>query len=539
MKLIKFFLIFLFSLSYVLGQDIGTTEVKVVEGFNPKIPDAFRLNENAIFFDTINKDRTQKFEIVDVNLKSDYKIKPLSVAKIKDDKISELYATKFGVSFGLPIASEANLLYNSKRSRNLSYGVIANHFANKYYLAKNTRHKLHVYAKKINSSYILLTNFDYERKTALYFDEKISPADEKFFRNRFSYTKFMLSAISKETLEKKLKHHTTFFVSDFNEFSENQIHLSSNLSKTLNNVPYDIEITFDNYLRYNNADNQAENTDLKIFRFSPNCSFKKFDFDFDLAFKSNLTDDLSLGFFPMFKATKELVKDVLLVYGGLSFSETLHTLKSLSDENPYIHSFETNQTLLEDSIFLHELEITYLQELYLGMRNVLDKGHVLEASIAYGIVTNFAHFINYNTDSYNRYRVLYVDENVKQLHLHSTYLAKLNEILDLNLKIDYFNWDIDVYNKPLLNVNLKAPINLRDKIKITPSLTYNGKRRIFDEFISEIPAQFHANLSFHYIYSKQLSAYIRLNNLTNTKEYLWFGYREIGFNGLFGASFSL
>ena len=72
---------------------------------------------------------------------------------------------------------------------------------------------------------------------------------------------------------------------------------------------------------------------------------------FDLAFKSNLTDDLSLGFFPMFKATKELVKDVLLVYGGLSFSETLHTLKSLSDENPYIHSFETNQTLLEDSIF--------------------------------------------------------------------------------------------------------------------------------------------------------------------------------------------
>ena len=125
------------------------------------------------------------------------------------------------------------------------------------------------------------------------------------------------------------------------------------------------------------------------------------------------------------------------------------------------------------------------------------------------------------------------------MHLHSTYLAKLNEILDLNLKIDYFNWDIDVYNKPLLNVNLKAPINLRDKIKITPSLTYNGKRRIIDEFISEIPAQFHANLSFHYIYSKQLSAYIRLNNLTNTKEYLWFGYREIGFNGLFGASFSL
>ena len=74
MKIVKFFLIFLYSLSSVLGQDIGTTEVKVVEGFKPKIPDAFRLNENAIFIDTINKDRTQKFEVVDVNLKSDFKM---------------------------------------------------------------------------------------------------------------------------------------------------------------------------------------------------------------------------------------------------------------------------------------------------------------------------------------------------------------------------------------------------------------------------------------------------------------------------------
>ena len=47
MKLVKFFLIFLYSLSSVLGQDIGTTEIKVVEGFKPKIPDAFRLNENS------------------------------------------------------------------------------------------------------------------------------------------------------------------------------------------------------------------------------------------------------------------------------------------------------------------------------------------------------------------------------------------------------------------------------------------------------------------------------------------------------------
>ena len=35
--------------------------------------------------------------------------------------------------------------------------------------------------------------------------------------------------------------------------------------------------------------------------------------------------------------------------------------------------------------------------------------------------------------------------------------------------MDYFNWDIDVYNHPLLIINVTTPVNLRDKIKIEPS----------------------------------------------------------------------
>ena len=59
-----------------------------------------------------------------------------------------------------------------------------------------------------------------------------------------------------------------------------------------------------------------------------------------------------------------------------------------------------------------------------------------------------------------------------------------------------------------------------------------------DDNISEIPAQIHANLALYYVYSKQLSAYLQLNNLTNSTEDLWLGYREIGFNGVFGVGFS-
>ena len=42
----------------------------------------------------------------------------------------------------------------------------------------------------------------------------------------------------------------------------------------------------------------------------------------------------------------ELVKDILLIYGGLRHKEQRYTLKLLADENPYIHSFGMNQFIL-------------------------------------------------------------------------------------------------------------------------------------------------------------------------------------------------
>jgi hypothetical protein len=186
MKLNKIIAVFLLSTTGVFAQDIGTTEVKVVEGFKPTIPEASRLNEKATFADTIKKDRTQVYTVVATDLKSDYKTRPLKAAKVKADKIPQLYGTKVSFGTGFRIGSKASIVHNSKRSKTLSYGVIANHFANKYevpyytdpdaphlavvvypYEVKNSKNTLHLYGKKMSTSHIFLANLDYDRRTAL------------------------------------------------------------------------------------------------------------------------------------------------------------------------------------------------------------------------------------------------------------------------------------------------------------------------------------------------------------------------------------
>jgi outer membrane receptor protein involved in Fe transport len=56
--------------------------------------------------------------------------------------------------------------------------------------------------------------------------------------------------------------------------------------------------------------------------------------------------------------------------------------------------------------------------------------------------------------------------------------------------------------------------------------------------LEELPAQFHMNLGVYYNYTQNISAYLQLNNLTNSKQDVWIGYREVGFNGLFGLNYS-
>jgi len=45
-------------------------------------------------------------------------------------------------------------------------------------------------------------------------------------------------------------------------------------------------------------------------------------------------------------------------------------------------------------------------------------------------------------------------------------------------------------------------------------------------------------LVIKYNYSNRLSMLINLNNLTNSKNDIWRGYQDIGFNGIFSVNWS-
>lgn len=530
----NFLLIFLLFASSVFGQDIGITEVEILQGYSPSIADANRLNENAIFLDTVKKKRFLEYNAIDSEFISNFKIKPLNAAEVKNDKIQQLSANQINIGFGSAWTNKSSIVHNSKRSKSISYSIIANHFSNKYSLSKNSKNILRLSGKKITSNYILFANFMYDRKTNLYLnnDQLLSSS---FYRNRFSYSKISFSLTEKVRSDFNLVSSTHFFVSDFNEMSENQIHISTILNKNIRNTPFIFKISFDNYLNYNNPDSRFTNTDYKSLSFTPATSFRRNGLDFDLSVDLDFNSDNSaLVFFPQLEFSNELVKNLIFIKGGLNHKKERHTYKSLSDSNPFIHTFGTNQFINYKNSFLQKLKTTDYYEFYFYLRNKLSDSELLETEISYAMVTDFAHFVMFDNDVYSRFKIDYL-ESVQQTNINVHYKKILNRIITLKANATYFSWNKNVNNRSKFKLDLRLPINLRSKIKITPTFTYFGERIIL---AGKLPSQFHANLSFSYIYSNQLTAFLSLNNLSNSKNDIWYGYKEVGFNGLFGISFS-
>ena len=529
----------------VQSQDIKATEVRVTEGFKPSVPEANKLNEQASFADTLKVDKSQIYSVNQYNLKTNFKTRPLKAAKVKDESISKLYNNKAAIGFGDNWNKRFSFSHNSNRSKDLNYGVLLRHISNQYkptgFEARNSKNTLHLFAKKITSSHIFIANLGYDRRTALYFDMS-SKEEEKYFRNRFAFSKISMTAINKNN-SKSLIKKVNFFLSDFNEMSENQLHLSADLEKEINSMPINIEIEFNNFLNYNNKDSRYESLDLKELHFVPQASFNKIGINFQAGLNFHY-DPYGVAVSPLLNASKELVKDILLISGGIRHKEERHTLKAISDVNPYMHSYGSNQAIFSGYSFLQELKSTAGEELFFSMRNKLGANEVFEGSIAYGQFTDFANFLGLDNGDYNRFVVDYLD--LKQLQISLDYKRVLNDVISVDAQADYFNWNEEVYYKPNLTIAVSAPINLRDKIQAVPSINYIGSRMaqfenmLLNELVirTELPAQFHANLMLQYNYSKILSAYLQLNNLTNSQEVLFKGYQEIGFNGVFGVNYS-
>ncbi len=423
--------------------------------------------------------------------------RPIKAAKVSGEKQSDLFRSTIMLGGGFPLTSLSSVSVNSLRKDNYSYGLTLNHFTSRYSdenseKYKNSLNQMHIFGKKIGEKNIFVVNLDYDRKSVKHkyglLPESITNTD----KNRFSYSKIGSSIFSRELSEYKLKHRTHFFISDLNELSENQIHLTTYLSKNIKGYPIQLIVDLDNFINYANTDSEnILKTDVKILQLNSFISIEKYDFDIDLGFSSDyILDDLNgaeIGLFPYVNISKCLVKDILYIEGGLENNGYRNTIKSLSDDNPYIYAFATNQNVVFDDFNTLDLRTTEENEAYLYMKNVIGKDEVFEGKLSYAYIVNTPIFYKVPYYPNGKYLSSYID--VWRLHANANYEWQINDLVGIHASANYFNYDTIVSNKENINGNLGVSLNLDEKIKVNTSVSYLGKRKsvgAIARFIAEL-----------------------------------------------------
>ena len=551
--------VFVFCFSGLIAQDIDPTEVTVVEGFKSEIPESEKIKETTQFTDTTVVNKNQTYSFIDKTLDADYESRPIKAAKVSGEKQSDLFRSTIMLGGGFPLTSLSSVSVNSLRKDNYSYGLTFNHFTSRYSdenseKYRNSLNQMHIFGKKIGEKNIFVVNLDYDRKSVKH-KYRLSPESiTNTDKNRFSYSKIGSTIFSRELSDYKLKHRTHFFISDLNELSENQIHLTTYLSKNIKGYPIQIILDLDNFINYANTDSEdIVKTDVKILQLNSFISIEKYDFDIDLGFSSDyILDDLNgaeIGLFPYVNISKCLVKDILYIEGGLENNGYRNTIKSLSDDNPYIYAFATNQDVVFDDFNTLDLRTTEENEAYLYMKNVIGKDEVFEGKLSYAYIVNTPIFYKVPYYPNGKYLSSYID--VWRLHANANYEWQINDLVRIQASANYFNYDTIVSNKENINGNLGVSLNLDKKIKINTSVSYLGKRRSVGALqdslqnyhinyndIIYLNHQLHANISIDYNYTKSISSYLRINNIFNSKQDMWEGYQEIGINASLGFSYS-
>ena len=555
-KLIKYLalILFCFSNNYIFSQDLKTTEIRVVEGLDVSVPDANKLNVKAFFMDTTKIDKTQKYSFVDKALYSSFNTRPLTAARIKNKNQINTNSTNISLAFGNNSYQSGKFNFSKMHNRSFYYGIglsIQNSEFNTSTDELNVLRKnpvFYLYAKNIFKKNIVSSKISHQRITTNHGFSKSS-------ESQFSYSELSLKMNSRGK-DNSFDHISEISLKDLNSKIENHVFIGTEISKTINSIPIALELEFNNYLNYQNNDDilDREELDVKILDISPKLSFAKYGFDINIGFNlgiENNNAENTADIFPLLEISKELVDNVINLSFGVDRSDYRNTLASLTKENPYIHSFGLNANedpslnIVDTINFSHKLETTDIYEAFLNLDNKLSNNEMLSFKLAYGKILNHHSFILTTINDQRKFEIQYLD--VWQFRANASYLKQFNNLIALNIDINY-NWlDEVVSNKAGLTGQISLPVTLRNKIKASPSLSYIGPREalILSGLFIE-PAEYETiqldqlyflGLDINYNYSEKIGFSIKANNILNVTTPFWNGYEEMGINFSLGLNY--
>lgn len=550
-KRLKFMLIFFLfvCVSGILTAQEGiNTEVRVVKPYTPTLSDANRINFLPEFKDTANVRLTFDYEIFPKRYATNFRVKPISPARMVAPPLKRLYKSQLTVGFGNYLTPYAELTVNQLRDRKNAIGLYLKHHSSggniklendKKVDADFSDNVMEIYGRKMMSKSVFEGSVNAGYNSFLYYGynpEMDTVLQKDDIRQRI----YSVGAhVKYYTSNPDSSHHNYSGALDYNYTMdglrnfEHRAGFEVNFGTFIKDWYAEVETETEIFGRNEEIDSMS-NTAISI---NPHIVKSKEEWRFLVGFNGSFDSRRGLSFFPRVEFEFNIVKNVLIPYLGIIGYKEVNSYRNMLKENPFVMPGMVAENTDYNAVAFAGLKGRYSSKMAFDFR------------IKYSQMSFMHFFVNSVKDTLcNQFDVVYDDVSI--LNAGGEITWNQSEKLKFLLKGDYFSYDMGSleypWHKPDFTASLNTSYNLRDKILLDANIFYTGKRYILQRSDINDPGEsislkpyIDVNLAAEYRYTKMLSFFVRINNLTASRYQEWYQYPVQRFQFLGGFTYAL
>lgn len=555
-------------------EDTLKTSVPTFFDYRPVISSAVKLENQPNIIDTVVPKPVVTYNYERRQFETSYSPDTIEPAKMKGEPIDPLYRAYVKAGAGNGINYYLDGYVNTTRSRSASLGAEVHSRGTEGNLkgvspAPYNRTIVELHGKKFLKKHSVEGTVGYDRERLQYYGfDATNPfyfsTDQDAFKQTYQdiFAKAQLKSFYSDSakLNQVVNVNYDYFTDRGGSNSEHNALLDAHLSKYFGKHQGNLGIQFDmNSVNYVDSFSYEPTGIIDASRFNliagVNPKFisqsKRGRIELGLKAQAEFTDDGStVHLYPDVYGKYNLVKEVIIPYGGITGGLKRNSLRTMTEENPFLW---TPLLALRNTNELYRF--------YGGVRGSISDQWTFNMQVARYKQEDSPLFVNYNASQYNQARdrfgenfFVVVYDTISVLEFSGEIMYRDNEKWQVAARGTYRSFsteqEFEAWHRPRLEIGASGFYHIRHKIIVKAAAfvladqwakSYDTTADEFfgvDVYGTRLNPIFDINLGAEYRYTEQLSVFASLNNVIAQRYQRWNQYPNQRINVLAGLTYS-
>jgi hypothetical protein len=537
-------------------------EVTLYNPYKPSLPESKKRSYLPDMIDTMKVKTEFQYNVSTIPFMPSYTISPIKAAALLPDPLPKLYKSYVNIGMGNYLTPLAEISITNERSKKGTIGFDGRHYStngkvklqnDKKVFAGYMDNDASVFGRKFFKKNLLEGSVDYSQKTRYAYGYDTSlvsynpPKKDISINYNTIGAKASFSSLTLDSADFSYDFDVYYnYLNTAKNLFQNSAGFTGTMSKSYKGFYVGSGIKYDYY----KLSETLLSNPKYIASISPFVKKSSDQWNFKLGFQALLEKNISgspkFHFYPDVNFGFKVVPSYVSFFAGLSGKlEKNDPVKSFA-ENPYLYYFGDMYTLPNTD---HELVIST------GLKGNTGIGGNYLASVSYSVIKDMLFYYNldYTFMGMMGNYFIQIPDDVELLQIHGEMSGAINDKLSYTGNMNMYKYTLTnntcAWNKPAWDAKVGLKYNLRDKILVGIDITGIGKRKfgVFDPDFFFVPAvaryespmHINLNLSAEYRYSKILSLWTRINNISYNRYYEWAYYPSQRLLCMLGFTYSL